>query len=630
MFAILPTIFVCLSYPKCLILLNSQAKSSKILMKNISLTEKLVLYFLIIGIAVISVISFYSFYSTREALMSRTFDQLTSLRLAKKNQVEIFFSDRIKDMILLSNADDSRKIVSQVNALPRRNNGSGDQELLQNYSDFLKKYQTLKSYFNSVYLFGAGHVALKGSLTDEGTPEIIQADTLRQQIISRFNIPVQSHQVIVSDMTTDPKSHMPTLYIAAPVTYGDKEINGYVVLEVSVEAINKIMVTNNPKSGLGATGETYLVGNDFRLRSSSRFITNSILTTIVETQPAINAMKGQEGHVITRDYRNIPVLSSYSRISVPGLDWVILAEIDQKEAMIPIYGMRNSLLLLSILISVIFFMFVFFTTKTITKPIILLRDAAMRIGKGDYDVEIPERTNDEIGELTQAFNTMSAQIKEKTKELEAERIGRLRSVIDAEENERQRLSREIHDGIGQSLIALKLRLEGLLYIDPIEVKANINILKDQFDGTVDEIRRISNNLMPAVLEAFGITIALRNLCDETEGHAGIRVHFETSGDLESINTKIKTYLFRIAQEALNNIIRHSGAKEVEMKLSRIDDFVNFTIHDNGNGFDVNKVAFEKGNGLHNMRERVALLEGKIEIRSGHNQGTEIMIQIPVF
>ena len=233
-------------------------------------------------------------------------------------------------------------------------------------------------------------------------------------------------------------------------------------------------------------------------------------------------------------------------------------------------------------------------------------------------------------QLTMAFNTMSLQIKEKTRELQSERMGRLRSVIDAEENERQRLSREIHDGIGQSLIALKLRLESLLYIDGTEIKTNINVLKNQCDGTVDEIRRISNNLMPSVLEAFGITIALRNLCDETEEHGGITIIYEASGDLESINTKIKTYLFRIAQEAFNNIIKHSGAQEVEIRLSRIDEFINFTIRDNGKGFDVNRIAFEKGNGLHNMQERVALMEGTIEIKSKLNQGAEIIIQIPVF
>jgi signal transduction histidine kinase len=619
-----------LLYPKTLILLNSQVKSSKIFMKNISLTEKLVLYFLIIGIGVISVISFYSFYSTKNALMSRTFDQLTSLRLVKKNQLEIFFGDRLKDLVLLANAEDTKNISLLLNSEKQKKNGINDRNLLENYVQYLDKYQPLKSYFSSIYLIGKDHLALKGFPDNNKYPEMLMAGSYEQQFLSRSINQFQLNQVTIKDMTVDPRTHQPVLFITAPVISGNKKIISWLFLEISIDAINKIMVNDNPKSGLGMTGETYLVGHDFKLRSSSRFIPNSILNTTVKTQPAINALQGEEGHVITHDYRNIPVLSSYSKISVPGLNWVILAEIDLKEAMIPIYRMRNSLFILSILISVVFFIFVFFTSKKITRPIILLRDAAMRIGKGQYDVDIPVRANDEIGALTRAFNTMSLQIKEKTRELQSERIGRLRSVIDAEESERQRLSREIHDGIGQSLIALKLRLESLLYIDGPEIKTNINILKNQFDGTVDEIRRISNNLMPSVLEAFGITIALRNLCVETEEHGGIKIIYETSGDLENINTKIKTYLFRIAQEAFNNIIKHSGAQEVEMKLFRIDEFVNFTIRDNGKGFDVNGVAVEKGNGLHNMRERVALLEGEIDIKSKFNLGTEIIIKIPVF
>jgi signal transduction histidine kinase len=615
---------------KTLILLNQQSKSSKISMRNISLTEKLVLYFLFLGIVVISVISLYAFYSTKQALMNRTFDQLTSLRMVKRNQVEIFFGDRIKDMVLLAHAEETRGIMKNVCLNGSQVKPAQKAALFEDFHRFLKKYHTLTSYFNCIYFCGNNHETLKGSLPAGNDLQIEKDDPGYNTKGLHPCLPEGTQSIMIRDMMIDPESHQPILFIVSPVFTESNERCGWIFLGVSVEAINAMMVNNNPKSGLGLTGETYLVGKDYKLRSSSRFIPNSILKTLVRTQPALEALKGHEGRIITRDYRNIPVLSSYGKTDIPGLDWVILAEIDLKEAMVPIYSMRNSLFLLSILISGVFFVSVYFTTKKITRPIIALRDAAMRIGKGDYDIDLPIRANDEIGALTSAFNTMSLQIRDKTKELQSERIGRLRSVIDAEESERQRLSREIHDGIGQSLIALKLRLESLLYIDGPEIKTNINTLKDQFDGTVDEIRRISNNLMPSVLELFGITIALRNLCVETEEHTGLNILYETSGDLESINTKIKTYIFRIAQEALNNIIKHSGAKDVELNLSRIDEIINFTIRDDGRGFDVETAAFEKGNGLHNMRERVALMEGTIEIRSMSRQGTQIRIQIPVF
>jgi signal transduction histidine kinase len=419
------------------------------------------------------------------------------------------------------------------------------------------------------------------------------------------------------------------MIIEAAVLNADKKPCGSIIIELPVEQINTIMLNNDPNSGLGMSGETYLVGSDFKMRSSSRFIKNSILRTTVLTHPMVLAVKGNEGNTTTRDYRFIPVLSSYSKLKIPGLSWFILAEIDLKEALVPITRMRNSIILLSTFIFIIFFVFVFVITKRITSPIIKLKEAALKVGKGQYDIDIPVMSNDEIGALTEAFNSMSVQIKEKTNELQSERSGRLRSVIDAEEKERQRLSREIHDGIGQSLVAHKLRLESLLYMNSPEIKDQIRILTDQFNLTIDEIRRISNNLMPSVLEMFGITLALKNLCEETEEHGKLAILFQTTGELEEIGTKIKTYLYRIAQEALNNILKHSGAKEVTFTVSRSKDIITFILRDDGKGFDVGDAAFEKGNGLHNMRERVALMHGNISILSSPGEGTTLIINVPV-
>ncbi len=581
-------------------------------MKNITLSEKLILYFLSLGLGTIFFISIYSFFSTQDALMSRTFDQLTSLRIAKKNQVEIFFKDRIKEVILLSGSYDTRKIAEMQFYAPER-------ECKRELAGYLEKYKSLTGYFTSLMIISNNNKFVKGYTAD---PTIESG--------SRKLIQMNPMPVILRDEMIDPISGKIKMFMEAPVFTANHSLTGRIILELPSDEINTIMLNNDPNSGLGLTGETYLVGKDFKMRSSSRFIRNSILRTTVHTLPLLNAIRGEEGQTITRDYRFIPVLSSYSRVKIPGLNWFILAEIDQKEAMVPIYRMRNSILLLSMLISIIFFVFVFIISKRITRPIIQLKEAALKVGKGQYDIDIPVRSNDEIGALTQAFNSMSVQIKEKTRELQSERTGRLRSVIDAEEKERQRLSREIHDGIGQSLVAHKLRLESLLYMNDPEIKDQIRILKDQFNVTIDEIRRISNNLMPSVLEVFGIILALKNLCDETEEHGEVEILFQTTGELEDINTKTKTYLYRIAQEALNNILKHSGAKEITFTLSRSKDILTFILRDDGKGFDVEDAATGKGNGLHNMRERVALMQGTINIQSSAGEGTTIIINVPVY
>lgn len=259
-----------------------------------------------------------------------------------------------------------------------------------------------------------------------------------------------------------------------------------------------------------------------------------------------------------------------------------------------------------------------------------LEDALIRLGNGDLEVELPlQNASPDIARLYRSFNTMVLQIRNKSKELQTERTGRLRSFIDGEEMERQRLSRELHDGIGQLLIAIKLRLESLLYQDGPEVKNSIQELKRYFDQIIDEVRRISNNLMPSVLEAFGLVIAFRNLFSETEEHSGVRIHFEARGDFDIMEKKLKTYIYRLTQEALNNIVKHAEAKEVWINLTRINDLVTLTIKDNGKGFQPDLPGRGSGNGIPNMRERASLLHGQIAIKSLPGIGTTINLNVPI-
>jgi signal transduction histidine kinase len=268
-------------------------------------------------------------------------------------------------------------------------------------------------------------------------------------------------------------------------------------------------------------------------------------------------------------------------------------------------------------------------TRRITKPLVRLRDATVNLGQGKFDVELPVDTRDEIGELTDSFNIMARQIKEKTMELQQERSGRMRSVIDGEEMERQRLSRELHDGIGQSLIAVKLRLENLLYMEGSEVKNSIRDLRTYFDQIIDEVRRMSNNLMPSVLEVFSIPIAFRNLFAETEEHSNLKIHFEAKGNFDDLDKKLKTYIYRLTQEALNNIVKHAEAHEVKVSLTRFPDHLTLVIRDDGKGFSAENAIKEGGNGIHNMHERASLLQGYLEINSAPAKGTSIQLNVPL-
>ena len=298
--------------------------------------------------------------------------------------------------------------------------------------------------------------------------------------------------------------------------------------------------------------------------------------------------------------------------------------------MSPIDSIRNNILYLSVLMSHLLFAFVYIIARRISLPIIKLKLAAQKITQGNYDVFVEDIiSSDEIGSLIDAFNEMSSKIKEQTENLKLERSMRLSSMIDGQELERQRLSRELHDGLGQSILAIKMRLERIASANPAKLKKIMEEVQDLFTNTINEVRSISNNLMPAVLNEFGLVDALLNLCREVSGSTGINVEFNHEGLTLKLDDKTKTYLYRISQEALNNIIKHSGAKEAFITISSDEAYVSLQVQDNGIGFNYSDNRKLCGNGISNMKERVHLLNGNIEIKSEKQNGTFLKINVPL-
>ena len=203
----------------------------------------------------------------------------------------------------------------------------------------------------------------------------------------------------------------------------------------------------------------------------------------------------------------------------------------------------------------------------------------------------------------------------------------------AEETERKRIAQEIHDGVGQHWATVRLRVEGILNQLDKEIAAPLKDILPIIQVGIEETRRIQMNLRPALLDDLGILATLRWFCREFQkAHPAIRVETKIEIHEEDISNPIKTVIYRVLQEALNNISKHSRTTLVVLSLQKKEGRIELTVQDHGRGFDTDVVlsqkSYEKGLGLSGMKERTHLSGGSFSIESTKGVGTIIRSSWP--
>jgi len=213
----------------------------------------------------------------------------------------------------------------------------------------------------------------------------------------------------------------------------------------------------------------------------------------------------------------------------------------------------------------------------------------------------------------------------------SERIARdsLRRVVEGQELERRRLARELHDETGQALTSILLGLKALeeRSKDPAS-RAATEELRELVVSTLRDVRRLAVELRPSALDDFGLVAALERLAESFAEQTGISVDFQTALAGERLPEEVETALYRIVQESLTNVVKHAQARRVSILLARKDGAVKAVVEDDGQGFDPAEQT-DDGYGLMGMRERLALLGGRLEVESGHDGGTTIAAEVPV-
>jgi PAS domain S-box-containing protein len=208
-------------------------------------------------------------------------------------------------------------------------------------------------------------------------------------------------------------------------------------------------------------------------------------------------------------------------------------------------------------------------------------------------------------------------------------------ILQAQEEERRRISRELHDEIAQTLVGINVHLETLAReatFNPRELKREIARTQRLVGKSVDIVHHFARELRPATLDDLGLIATLHSFMKDFMKRTGIRVHFTTSAGVERLDTARRTVLYRVVQSALANVAQHAHASRVKVSIRKLRDAVHMKITDNGKSFDVERLSHTRKNkhlGLLGMRERVEMVGGNLSVQSASGQGTTIGAQIPL-
>ncbi len=274
------------------------------------------------------------------------------------------------------------------------------------------------------------------------------------------------------------------------------------------------------------------------------------------------------------------------------------------------------------------------------RPMELLQRTVERIDRGDTAVRAPVEaiTDPQLRNLAQSLNTMLGRLAAHMHMIEANRVQLRRlsgQVLSAQEDERKRIARELHDDTSGSLARVLLNIEMCEESLPEElgeVRDRMRATGRLTEQTLENVRKLIFDLRPTLLDDLGLAPAVHWYAKNTLEPAGVAVRFEASAQLGRASAPVETAMFRIVQEAVTNIVRHAQAHHAELTLSREPSKLVLTVHDDGKGFDVAATEREmNGNhhwGLFGLRERVELLGGTLDLQSEPGQGTTLRVEIP--
>ena len=305
----------------------------------------------------------------------------------------------------------------------------------------------------------------------------------------------------------------------------------------------------------------------------------------------------------------------------------------------------QQLFLLIAAVSLLGVLAAYLPTAILTRPLLELRNLTRAVGREDFSSRARVRFGDEIGQLAAAFNTMvenleradaeRSRLLDELRAKEQMRRELLEKVISAQEDERKRVARELHDETSQSLASLMVGLKVLESADRLEeARGKAGELRSVVDDVLRGVHDLAWELRPSLLDSLGLAAAIQRSAEEYGERVGLRIDCQVA-DLDHhrrLPPEVETAVYRIVQEALTNVAKHAQATRASVVLRHRGDSLLAIVEDDGRGFDVEAVLgtapAEKRLGLFGMSERAALLGGRFSIESAPGRGTTVFVEVP--
>jgi signal transduction histidine kinase len=487
---------------------------------------------------------------------------------------------------------------------------------------------------------------------------------------------IEKEKAVVSNIYTEEGTNRKVIFVLVPLKDRDGRIIGaaggeinptnyilnniikviptssHTIIEL-VDSSGVVIASNNPVRIFACSDRNRVLGNLIAAKRSA----------IIECHRCHEGKNEKPSGADPRDTQKTTDMLAFSPLR--EAPWGISIREPEKVVFAPSSNLKKKFLILGLVSTGSALLFALGMSKSIVTPVKSLIRATKRISEGDLSAPLTITSGDEIGILSESFDDMrlkladsldriqkynaelETRVIERTKELQQSRkrlTNLLHEVIRAQEDERKRIARELHDETSQAIAALGMSIEiaAIAHREKALSPENFSELGGKVSQLLEGINMTIQNLRPPVLDDLGLESAVRWLLERHLADKGVTYHLITCEEFQAflsydraVDEKAVLTLFRIIQESIINISKHARASHVNISLFHEDGRVKICVEDDGVGFDVNgimrdaDIGLNAGYGMLGLRERVALLDGTLDIRSVPGAGTGVEITMPL-